>query len=99
MEAPPAASEEPNNLDTLPAFAAEKWIGTGKTFSFSQSPLHVLQEKHNQLMIPDGHLIHFPATDLPVTIFIELSLPKQSTEIITTATKIWFSKDIPCTER
>ena len=57
-----------------------------------QTPLHVLQEKHKQIIIPDAQLIHFPAVDLSVTKFIELPLPAQSTEIITTAAKIWFSK-------
>jgi hypothetical protein len=52
MEAPPAPSD---NLDALPAFLAEEWIGKGKTFSLSQTPLHVLQEKQNQLIIPDAH--------------------------------------------
>ena len=96
MEAPPKELLS-NNLDALPAFRAEEWIGNRKTFSLSQTPLHVLQEKHNQLIIPDAHLIHFPAMDLPVTKFIELPLPAQSMEIITTAAKIWFSKDVPHT--
>lgn len=96
MEAPEELLS--NDLDALPAFVADEWIGTGKTFSFSQSPLHVLQEKCNQLIIPDTHLVHFPTTDLPVTKFIELPLPTQSTEIITTAAKIWFSNDMPFTD-
>ena len=67
MEAPPEELLS-NNLDALPTFGAEEWIGNGKTFSLSQTetPLHVLQEKHNQLIIPDAHLIRFPAMDLPV---------------------------------
>lgn len=43
-----------NNLDVLPTFRAEEWIGNGKIFSLSQTPLHVPQAKHNQLIIPDA---------------------------------------------
>jgi hypothetical protein len=95
-ESPPDDSS--NELDALPAFDAHTWIGTGKIFSVSEIPLHVLQEKYNQLEIPDNHLVHFPAVDLPVTQFTSLLLPTQSTEIITTVAKIWFSKDEPCTD-
>ena len=87
-----------DDLDALPAFVAEEWIENGKIFSLSQTPLHVLQEKQNQLIIPEAHLSHFPAVDLPITKFIELHLPAQSMEIITTAAKIWFSKDMPRTD-
>jgi hypothetical protein len=92
------AESPSDDLDALPAFDAHTWIGTGKIFSASQTPLHVLYEKYNQLKIPDVHLVHFPALDLPVTQFTALLLPAQSTEIIITAAKIWFSKDEPCTD-
>ena len=97
METLPIESP-PDDLDALPTFDAHEWIGTGKLFSVSQTPLHVLQEKHNQLKIPDIHLVHFPAVDLPITKFTVLHLPAQSREIITTAAKIWFSSEEPCTD-
>ena len=92
------AESPSNDVDTLPTFEAQMWIGTGKIFSASQIPLHVLHEKYNRLKIPDVHLVHFPAVDLPVTQFTALLLLVQSTEIITTAAKTWFSKDEPCTD-
>ena len=98
METFPVESP-PDDLDALPTFDAHEWIGTGKLFSVSRTPLHVLQEKNNQLKLPDIHLVHFPAVDLPITQFTVLHLPAQSREIITTTPKIWFSRDEPCTER
>jgi hypothetical protein len=96
MEALP--KELPNDLDVLPAFDTKEWIGTGKIFSLSKNPLHVLIKKQKQIVIPDTHLHHFPPVALPATKFIELPLPIHSTEIIMTTPKIWFSKDSPCTD-
>jgi hypothetical protein len=79
------AESPSDDLQVDAPFDAHTWIGTGKLFSASQTPLHVLHEKYNQLKIPDVHLVHFPAVDLPVTQFTSLPLPAQSTEIITTA--------------
>jgi len=81
----------------LPTFDTQERIGTGKTFSLSKIPLHVLIEKQKQIVIPDIHLHHFPPVALPVAKFIKLPLPIHSMEIITTAPKIWFSKDSSCT--
>ena len=60
-----------------------------------EASLHVLLEQKKSLTIPDAYLVHFPAVDLPIAKFIQLQLPIQSTAIITTTTKNWFSKDSP----
>ena len=87
--------EVPDNVDALPVFETQEWIGVRKKYILSDIPLHVHFQKEQQLIIPSTYLIHFPAVNLPVTEFIELTLPTQSTEIITTSTKVWFSKDPP----
>jgi hypothetical protein len=83
------------DLDSLPPFNAREWIGVRKKYVLSEIPLQVHFQMRQQLVIPHAHLAHFPAVDLPVVKFIKLQLPVQSTEIITTTTKTWFSKDIP----
>jgi len=65
--------------DALPTFNVQAWIGVGKVFTSPEIPFHVLLEKQKQLVIPDAHLAYFPAADLPVVKFIQLSLPIQST--------------------
>ena len=87
--------EVPDNVDALPIFETQEWIGVGKKYTLSNIPLHVHFQKEWQLIIPKTYLIHFPAVNLPVTEFIEITLPTQSTEVIMTSTKVWFSKDPP----
>jgi hypothetical protein len=80
--------ELPDDIDALPVFEAWQWIGIGKKYVMSKIPLHVHIEKEQQLIIPDMNLAHFPAINLPITKFMELSLPLQSTEIITTNSRM-----------
>ncbi|KAH9983501.1 hypothetical protein BJV77DRAFT_300257 [Russula vinacea] len=86
--------EDLDVIDMLPGplFIPADWIGTGKTFT-ATLPQQVLAEKQRQLVIPEGYSAHFPSSTLPVTQFIDLELPLQSTEIITTSTTVWFSKE------
>ncbi|KAM6495644.1 hypothetical protein JOM56_008350 [Amanita muscaria] len=88
--------EKPLDLDALPTLEVADWIGVGKKYNPSTIPLYVLFEKQNQLTVPASHSNYFSSPTLPVQRFIELSLPIQSTEIITLSSKIWFSMDSPC---
>lgn len=81
-----------DDVAILPPFVRADWIGTGKQFT-SALPQQVLAEKQRQLIIPDSYCTHFPSPTVPVSQFIELNLPMQSTEIITTSTTLWFSKE------
>ena len=81
-----------DDIDTLPPFNPADWIGTGKQFT-PALPQQVFAEKQRQLTIPEANLTHFPSSTLPIAQFIELRLPLQSTEIITTSTTLWFSKE------
>jgi hypothetical protein len=81
-----------DDIDTLPPFSPSDWIGTGKTFT-PALPQQILAKIQRQLAIPENHSTCFPSSTVPVAQFIELKLPFQSTEIITTSAAVWFSKE------
>jgi hypothetical protein len=86
------------DLANVPPFIDKDWIGTGKRYPKTNTPYEVLWAKEDRLKIPDLHLKHFPAPNLPVVQFLKHELPPQSAEIITTKAQSWFHCDTSTTD-
>ena len=86
------------NLANVPPFIDKDWIGTGKQYPKSNTPHEVRWAREDRLKIPELHLKHLPAPNLPVVQFIEHELPPQSAEIITTKAQSWFHRDMPTSD-
>ena len=83
------------DLANVPLFIDKDWIGMGKQYPKSNTPHEVRWAKDDRLKIPELHLKHLPAPNLPVVQFVKHELPPQSAEIITTKAQSWFHHDMP----
>ena len=64
-------------------FNPTQWIGCGR--KFEDVPRYVCDVLNNLRKIPDKeYRIYIPRPDLPIQIFIDLELPKQSAKVFTT---------------
>ena len=69
-----------------------------KQYPKTDTPYEVLWAREDRLKVPDLHLKHLPAPNLPVIQFLEHELPPQSAEIITTKAQSWYHCDMPTTD-
>ena len=86
------------DLAAVPHFIASEWIGIGKRYPTINTPYEVQWARDKLLKIPETEAECLPSPSLPVTQFLQLNLPPQAAEIITTKPRTWFSNDEPCTE-
>ena len=86
------------DLDNVPPFIEKDWIKAGKQYPKGNTPYKVLWAREDRLTIPELHLKHLPAQNLPIAQFLKHELPPQSAEIITTKAQSCFHPDIPITD-
>jgi hypothetical protein len=86
------------NLDAVPFFVESEWIGIGKQYPTTNTPYEVEWAREKLLKIPDAEVAHLPSPNLPVTQFLQVNLPPQSSEIITVKAQAWFSHEKPTTD-
>ena len=75
-------------------FDAAQWIGRGRTYK--DVPIYVCDVLTDIRQIPD--LVSkscLPSPEVPILDFINLALPPQSSELITTQASAWFSNQPP----
>ena len=83
------------DLDNVPPYIDKQWIKAGKQYLKNNTLYEVLWAHEDRLKIPELHLKHLPAQNLPVSQFLWHELPPQSAEIITTKAWLWFNPDMP----
>ncbi|KAJ7202519.1 hypothetical protein GGX14DRAFT_330832, partial [Mycena pura] len=74
-------------------FDPSKWIRQGK--HYKDVPLHVSQALLEHLKPPADFTAHFPGVNMPVAQFVHLSLPAQSSSLVTIKADSWFSMQKP----
>jgi hypothetical protein len=75
-------------------FDATRWIGCGQ--AYKDVPLYVCKAFTSTCKIPDDVMASYiPSPQVPIIEFINLPLPAQSSELITTRPAAWFSTDPP----
>jgi hypothetical protein len=77
--------------ETVDIFNRDEWIGRGR--KFDSVPFHVISAYTQAVGMPEAIPLDFPDPDLPITEFIQLSLPKQPSSISTTQAHLWLPKD------
>ncbi|KAJ6622556.1 hypothetical protein B0H10DRAFT_1944479 [Mycena sp. CBHHK59/15] len=86
------------DIDDCPPFIPADWIGMGKTYSGDLLvPFQVISAKIAVLEIPAHAVDLIPPPNMPVIKFVELDLPRYSSELVLGQSQIWFSKDAPTT--
>jgi hypothetical protein len=86
------------DLVNVPPFIEKHWIKAGKQYPKDGTPYEVEWARQDRLKIPELHLKHLPAQNLPVSQFLRHELPPLSAEIITTKARSWFNPDMPITD-
>ncbi|KIL56229.1 hypothetical protein M378DRAFT_182024 [Amanita muscaria Koide BX008] len=76
-------------------FIESEWIGQGKLYNVAEIPEYVSDEKAKLLSIPAAFEALIPPDNLPVTQFLTLKLPAQSSKFIPVKVKDCFSKQLP----
>lgn len=75
-------------------FEVTKWIGCGRTYK--DVPLYVCEALTSIRKIPDAIMAScIPSPQVPIIDFVNIPLPAQSSELVTTRPAAWFSTDPP----
>ena len=85
------------DLAAVPSFIKSEWIGIGKKYPTTDTPLEVVWARAELLKIPETQAGHLPSPNIPITQFLHIQFPPQSSEIITVKPQAWFSNDTPTT--
>ncbi|KAJ7292486.1 hypothetical protein C8J57DRAFT_1456964 [Mycena rebaudengoi] len=84
-----------DDLDDYPPFVPSEWIGVNKKFPEDPTPT-IYYARNAILEIPASEIVA-PAPGLPVRGFVDMSLPPQSSSLIFSESKLWFSTEAPTT--
>jgi hypothetical protein len=76
-------------------FNSQEWIGMGKTYSETETPLEVETQKKKLLEIPTSFQKLLPDPTIPIIQFISLAFPLASTEIVTLKASECFPSHAP----
>lgn len=83
--------------DGTKPFIESEWIQVGKQYP-KDPPLPVHWARLDKLSIPQEFESFLPAPSLPITKFLALQYPQQSSGLISTKAQAWFSPDNPTTD-
>jgi hypothetical protein len=86
------------DLVNIPSFVKSEWIAISKKYPITDTPLEIVWARAKLLKIPEMQAGHLPSPNIPITQFLQIKFPPQSSEIITVKPQARFSNDTPTTD-